>query len=98
MGLSIRAREKLDERLRDEAIARRVADAQRQAEAAAYHAAFLDRERAAEFLGISTHKLKRMMAAGTGPACVKNGETRQATVRWRLGELQAFKASLEQTT
>ena len=37
------------------------------------------RERAAAFLGISVHGLKRLMAAGNGPVCVKNGETRQAT-------------------
>jgi hypothetical protein len=53
----------------------------------------LDRERAAAFLEISTHRLKRLMAAGTGPACVKRGDTKQATVRWRLDELAAWKAN-----
>jgi hypothetical protein len=67
-------------------------DARLKAEADAYHAAFLDRERAADFLGISVHKLKRMMAAGTGPACQKNGDTKQATFRWPLVELERWKA------
>jgi hypothetical protein len=53
----------------------------------------LDRERAAAFLEISTHRLKRLMAAGTAPACVKRGDTKQATVRWRLDELERWKAN-----
>jgi hypothetical protein len=76
-----------------ERYARRAAeDAQRQAEADSYRREFLDRTRAAEYLGISVHRLKRLMSAGTGPACVKNGDTKQATVRWPLVELQRWKS------
>lgn len=62
-----------------------------QAAADAHHAEFYDRQRAADFLGMSTHKLKRLMAAGTGPACVKGGDTKQAAVRWPIGELRAYR-------
>ena len=91
MGLSLRARAWLDNELRQKAAARQAAERERQAAAEAYHAEFLDRQRAADFLGLSVHKFKRLTLAGKGPSCVKNGETRQATVRWRLGELQAYR-------
>ena len=92
MGLAQRAQAIVDERVRQRYAERAAAERQRQSEADAYHAAYLDRERAAEFLGTSTHKLKRMTSAGTGPACVKNGDSRQATVRWPVDELRAWKA------
>ena len=91
MGLAQRAQRIVDERARQRYAERDAAERQRQAEAAEYFRTHLDRERAAEFLQISTHRLKRLMAAGTGPACVKNGETRQATVRWALAELRAYR-------
>jgi hypothetical protein len=93
MGLAQRAQRIVDERARQRYAERDAAERQRQAEAAAYHATHLDRERAAEFLEISPHRLKRLMAAGTGPACVKRGDTKQATVRWRLDELERWKAN-----
>ena len=92
MGLAQRAQRIVDERARQRYAERDAAERQRQAEADAYHATHLCRERAAEFLQISTHRLKRLMSAGTGPACVKNGDTKQATVRWTLAELEAWKA------
>jgi predicted DNA-binding transcriptional regulator AlpA len=94
MGLAQRAQRIVDERARQRYAERDAAERQRQAEADAHHAAFLDRERAAEYLGISTHKLKRLMAAGTGPACIKSGLHKQSPVVWALAELQAWKADL----
>jgi hypothetical protein len=92
MGLSIRARAWLRERQRQRLAERLAAEQAAQAAAEAHHAEFYDRHRAAEYLGISTHKLKRLMAAGKGPCCVKAGDTKQATVRWPIDELRAFKA------
>lgn len=95
MGLSLRAQAYLREQVRRR-LAERLAAAQAaQAAAEAYHAEFYDRQRAADFLGISTHKLKRLMAAGTGPACVKRADAKQAHVRWPIGELRAWKADPE---
>jgi hypothetical protein len=81
---------------REQERARRLAERQAveqaaQAAAEAYHAEFLDRQRAADFLGLSVHQFKRLVASGRGPSCVKNGTTKQATVRWVIGELRAFK-------
>jgi len=92
MGLSLRAQAYLREQVKRRLAERLAAEQAAQAAAEAYHAEFLDRERAAEFLGVSVHRLKRLMAAGTGPACVKRGDTKQATVRWPVGELRAWKA------
>lgn len=92
MGLSIRARRYQDEQNRLKREARAAAEQAAQAAAEAYHAAFYDRQRAADFLAISVHKLKRLMAAGTGPSCIKRGDTKQAGVRWPIGELEAYKA------
>lgn len=92
MGLSLRAQAVVREQVRRR-LAERLAAAQAaHAAAEAYHAEFYDRQRAADFLGISVHRLKRLMAAGTGPACVKRGDTKQAVVRWPIGELRAWKA------
>ena len=92
MGLAQRAQRIVDERARQRYAERDAAERQRQADAAECHRTHLDRERAAAFLEISVHRLKRLMAAGTGPACVKRGDTKQATVRWRLDELERWKA------
>ncbi len=91
MGLSIRARRWAAEQARKRHEERLAAEQAAKAEAEAYHAEFLDRQRAADFLGLSVHQFKRLVARGSGPSCVKNGETRQATVRWRLGELRAYR-------
>jgi hypothetical protein len=53
---------------------------------------FLDRRRAAEFLGISTHKLKRLQTAGQAPVGIKRGDAKQARVVWPLEELVAYRA------
>jgi DNA-binding NtrC family response regulator len=60
---------------------------------AEYHATFLDRTRAAEYLGISLHKLRRMMTAGTLPAPIK-GEHKQSPPRWHIDHLREFKATM----
>ena len=91
MGLSIRAQRLVKEQARRKLEARLAAEREAQAAEEAYNAAFYDRHRAAEYLGISVHRLKRLMAAGKGPACVKAGETKQAVVRWPIGELQAYR-------
>jgi hypothetical protein len=92
MGLAQRAQRIVDERARQRYAERAAAERQRQAEAAAYHATHLDRERAAAFLEISVHRLKRLMAAGTAPACQKSGPHKQSPVVWRLDELERWKA------
>jgi hypothetical protein len=92
MTVSIRTQQWLAKQALKRHEERKAAEQAAKAEAEAYHAEYLNRWRSAEFLGISVHQFKRLVASGRGPACVKNGETRQATVRWRLGELQAFKA------
>jgi len=92
MGLAQRAQRIVDERARQRYAERDAAERQRQADAAEVFRTHLDRERAAAFLQISTHRLKRLMAAGAGPACIKRGDTKQATVRWPLGELERWKA------
>ncbi len=91
MTVSIRTQRWIAEQARKRHEERQAAEQAAKAAAEAYHAEFLDRQRAADFLGLSVHQFKRLVASGRGPSCVKNGETRQATVRWRLGELQAFK-------
>jgi hypothetical protein len=92
MGLSRRAQEWLRRDQARRAAERQAAEQAAQEAAERYHAEWLDRQRAADFLGMSTHRLKRLMAAGTGPSCVKNGNTRQATVRWHVDELRAWAA------
>lgn len=92
MGLGIRAQRVVDERRRQRLQARLAAEQAAQAAAEAYHAEYLDRQRAADFLGLSVWQLKRLMAAGKAPSCVKHGETRQATVRWPIAELTAYRA------
>ena len=93
MGMSLRAaaivrdnaRRRLAEQLEQE---RRQA-----AEAAAFHRDFLDRQRAAEHLGVSVHQLRRMMTAGTSPAYWKTlGDHRQSPVLFPLAELNAWLA------
>lgn len=93
MGLSIRSRRWLQEQAQLRAAQRLAEEQAAEAEAAAYHAQYYDRARAAVFLGISTHKLKRLMAAGKGPQCIKNGTTAQSTVRWSIDDLREFKAN-----
>lgn len=90
--MSIRSRRIAAELAREKQAARLAADEAAQAAAEAYHATYYDRQRAADFLGLSVHQLKRLMAAGSGPACVKSGNTKQAHVRWPVDELRAWKA------
>lgn len=94
MGLSLRARAWMDEQLRLKAAARRDAEREQQRLEAEYHATFLDRTRAAEYLGISLHKLRRMITAGTLPAPIK-GEHKQSPPRWHIDHLREFKAKMQ---
>jgi hypothetical protein len=93
MGLSARARAWLQQDQARRAAERQAAEQAAQEAAERYHAEWLDRDRAAAFLGISVHKLKRMMTAGIGPVCQKNGTSKQATVRWHIDQLRAWQAS-----
>jgi hypothetical protein len=90
--MSIRSRRIAVEMAREKQAARLAAEQATQAAAEAYHATFYDRQRAADFLGLSVHQLKRLMAAGRGPAFVKSGDAKQAHVRWPVDELRAWKA------
>ncbi len=92
MGLSLRARAWVREQQRLRIAERQAAEQAAQAAAEAYDREFYDRQRAADFLGISIHRFKRLVAAGKGPACVKAGNTKQAPVRWPIDELRAWKA------
>lgn len=92
MGLSIRARRIMAQRAAEKAAAQRAADQEQQRLEAEHHAAYLSRSRAADFLGVSVHRLKRLMTAGTGPTCSKAGESKQSPVRWHIDELRAWKA------
>ena len=92
MAYSERARRLVAERSRIRNEQRAADERQRQADAAEYHRTHLDRERAAEFLEISVHRLKRLMAAGTAPTCQKAGPHKQSPVVWRLDELERWKA------
>jgi hypothetical protein len=76
----------------EKAAAKLAAQRERERQEAEHHAAFYDRERAAAFIGCSVHRLKRLMTAGTGPACIKSGPHKQSPVVWALTELQAWKA------
>lgn len=94
MGLSLRARAWMDEQLRLKAAARREAEREQQRLEAEYHATFLDRTRAAEYLGISLAKLRRMITAGTAPPHTK-GEHKQSPPRWHIDHLREFKARMQ---
>lgn len=91
MGYSERARRLVAERARVRNEQRAAAEREQIAAKKAYDSQFLDRARAADFLGCSTHRLKRMMLAGTGPACLKRGPHRQSPVVWELRELQEWR-------
>ena len=73
--------------------ARAAADQADLAEAEKFEAEFLDRQRAADFLGMSVHSFKRLHATGKGPACTKAGDAQQSPVRWPIAELRAWKAA-----
>lgn len=90
---SIRVRRFLHERnLQRQAarLARQAADRELVAE---YERDYLDRERAAVHLGISIHKLRRAITAGTSPAYIKHGAAAQATVRFPRSELDEYLAN-----
>ena len=91
MGYSERARRLVAERARVRNAQRAAAEKASQDERDAYFATHLDRHRAADFLGCSVHRLKRLMSSGTGPACQKAGQTKQSPVVWELSELQEWR-------
>ena len=92
MGLGLRAQAWLDNEMRLKAAARREAEREQERLEAEYHATFLDRTRAAEYLGISLAKLRRMITAGTAPPHIK-GEHKQSPPRWHIDHLREFKAT-----
>lgn len=92
MGYSIRSRVIIADRQRRRQEARLEAERAAAEAVAEYHRQFLDRHRAAEFLGVSVHRLKRMQTAGQAPVVVKLGDAKQARVLWPIGELVEFKA------
>ena len=92
MGLSIRARRWLLEQRRIRQEAREAAAAERERLAAEYHDEFLDRTRAAEYLGISVAKLRRLITAGTAPRYLKRGDSQQARTVWPREELERYLA------
>jgi hypothetical protein len=80
------------QRYRDRQAARLEAERAAAEVEAEYHRQFLDRRRAAEFLGISIHKLKRLQTAGQAPVGIKRGDAKQARIVWPLEELVAYRA------
>jgi hypothetical protein len=91
MGLSIRARRWMLEQQRIRHAEREAAEAERERLAAEYHASFLDRARAAEYLGISVAKLRRLITAGTAPRYLKRGDSQQARTVWPIEELERYR-------
>jgi len=89
---SIRARQFVAERARARLLERLDREAAQTAAQIEYLRNFLPRDQAAAHLGISVHKLRRMMTAGTSPAYCKFGEARQATVRFPVCELDEYLA------
>jgi len=92
MGLSIRSRRVVAALAIQRQSARQAAAEAAAAAAAEYEASFLDRHRAAAFLGISVHRLKRLMAAGHAPAYLKRGDDKQARTVWPREELERYRA------
>jgi hypothetical protein len=91
VAYSERARRLVAERARVRNEQRAAAEKASQDEREAYFATHLDRHRAADFLGCSVHRLKRLMSSGTGPVCEKAGQTKQSPVVWKLSELQEWR-------
>ena len=94
MAYSIRVREMLAQRAAEKLAAREAAEREQQRLEAEHHATFLNRARAAQYLGISIDKLRRMITAGTLPAPIK-GEHRQSPPRWHIDHLREFKAKMQ---
>ena len=90
MGYSLRVQallkkqrlEKQEQRQRERAEAERLAEE--------FHRDYADRERTAALLGVSVHRLKRMMAAKIGPAPLKMGTAKQAKVLWETAEIRRY--------
>jgi DNA-binding NtrC family response regulator len=94
MAYSLRVREILAQRAAEKLAAREAAEREQQRLEAQHHATFLDRTRAAEYLGISLAKLRRMITAGTAPPHTK-GEHKQSPPRWHIDHLREFKATMQ---
>jgi hypothetical protein len=92
MGMSIRSARFVRERQRERQAERMEREAAQLAALEEYTRDFLCRERAAAYLGVSFHKLRRWMTAGIGPAYLKFGTDRQATVRFPRVELDEYLA------
>ena len=92
MGLALRAKALADKRSRERQAERLEREAAELAAVEEYARNFRTREQAAEHIGVSIHKLRRMMAAGVGPAFIKYGTDRQAVVRFPRVELDEYLA------
>lgn len=92
MGLSIRAQQIVNQRVRERAEARVAEAARRAAEQQAFHENNLDRHRAAAALGLSVHKFKRRQLLGLGPVPMKTGSTKQARTYWHRDEIAKYLA------
>jgi len=90
MGMSIRAAQALRKMQLERKERRASAGRRLEAARAEFHRNYLNRQRTAAALGISTHGLKRMMAAGRGPAPVKMGEARQSRTFWERAEIDRY--------
>jgi excisionase family DNA binding protein len=88
----IRVRQFGNERARQRHAARAAQAAADRALIDEYERDYLTRERAAAYLGISIHTLRRQITAGTSPAYIKHGAAAQATVRFPRSELDDYLA------
>jgi DNA-binding NtrC family response regulator len=94
MGMSRQTQAWVDKQRRLKAAAKLEAEREQQRLEAEHHATFLNRARAAQYLGISIDKLRRMITAGTLPAPIK-GEHKQSPPRWHIDHLREFKAKMQ---
>ena len=92
MGLGILAKRWLREQQRQKAEQRAREAAEREAAREAFHRDWWDRQRVAEALGVSTHRLKRMMAAQLGPVPAKAGPHKQSRTMWAAAEVRRYLA------
>lgn len=88
----IRVRQLIAERARQRLQARLAQEAADRAMIEKDERDYLTRERAAAYLRISLHQLRRQITAGTSPAYIKRGTTAQAAIRFPRSELAAYLA------
>lgn len=91
MGLSLRAARVVRERAAAR-LAARLDEQRRASEQAAWlHDRWLSRDRAADYLGLSVHQLRRAITRGDSPAYAKlGGDHKQAPVRFLVDHLAEY--------